>query len=128
MHGDLASDRCHVCGNVTPAQVLSLNLRCNACSRIGVLRPNVVWFGEMPTRFDEAQAALQQADLFVAIGTSGEVYPASSFVYDAEDGGIPRLLLNKERPGNREAFGAARYGEADVLVPEWVDEMLGAPT
>ena len=88
------------------------------------LRPDVVWFGEMPYRMDEIYAALRGADMFVSIGTSGAVYPAAGFVRDARELGAATLELNLERSQGSAWFDETRLGRASELVPEWVNEML----
>jgi NAD-dependent deacetylase len=98
---------------------------CPACGE-RALRPDVVWFGEMPYRMDEIYAALGEADLFVSIGTSGAVYPAAGFVRNARDLGARTLELNLEPSQGSAWFDDARYGPATEIVPTWVDEMLGA--
>jgi NAD-dependent deacetylase len=125
MHGDIATDRCHVCANVTPSgEDLTLETLCSACGRRGTIRPNLVWFGEMPQGMGRIVEAMETAGRFVAIGTSGEVFPASGLVDDARRTAIPTLLLNLQAPTNLSAFDETRYGEADVIVPSWVDEVL----
>ncbi len=99
---------------------------CPACGA-RALRPDVVWFGEMPYRMDEIYAALRRADLFVSIGTSGAVYPAAGFVRDASELGAATLELNLERSQGSAWFNETRLGPASVLVPAWVEEVLGAP-
>lgn len=97
-----------------------------ACPECGVaaLRPDVVWFGEMPYRMDEIYGALRQADLFVSIGTSGAVYPAAGFVQDARELGARTLELNLEPSQGSRWFTEARYGPASQIVPQWVEELL----
>jgi NAD-dependent deacetylase len=97
--------------------------RCPACGE-RTLRPDVVWFGEMPYRMDEIYAALRKADLFVSIGTSGAVYPAAGFVRDARELGAATLELNLERSQGSAWFDETRLGPASELVPTWVAEML----
>jgi len=98
---------------------------CQACGQ-RALRPDVVWFGEMPYRMDEIYAALRDADLFVSIGTSGAVYPAAGFVRDARQLGAATLELNLERSQGSAWFDDTRLGPATDLVPAWVDEVLAA--
>ena len=98
---------------------------CPACGARS-LRPDVVWFGEMPYRMDEIYAALRAADLFVSIGTSGAVYPAAGFVRDARELGARTLELNLERSEGSAWFDESRLGPAGELVPAWVAEVLGA--
>ena len=97
---------------------------CPACGARS-LRPDVVWFGEMPYRMNEIHAALRCADLFVSIGTSGAVYPAAGFVRQARDLGAQTLELNLERSQGSSWFHETRLGPASEVVPAWVDQLLG---
>jgi len=98
---------------------------CPACGE-AALRPDIVWFGEMPYRMDAIFAALARTDLFVSIGTSGAVYPAAGFVQQAKSAGARTLELNLERSQGSHWFDETRLGEASTLVPAWVDELLSA--
>lgn len=98
---------------------------CPACGA-RALRPDVVWFGEMPYRMGEIYAALRNADLFVSIGTSGAVYPAAGFVRDARELGARTLELNLEASQGSSWFHESRLGAATELVPAWVEELLAA--
>lgn len=97
-----------------------------ACPTCGErrLRPDIVWFGEMPYRMDDIDAAMRGAHLFVSIGTSGAVYPAAGFVRDACSMGAKTLELNLERSQGSGWFDETRLGPASELVPAWVDEVL----
>jgi NAD-dependent deacetylase len=97
---------------------------CPTCGVAGMLRPDIVWFGEMPYRMNEIYAALNRADLFVSIGTSGAVYPAAGFVREARERGVRTLELNLERSQGSHWFDEARHGPATELVPSWVEELL----
>ncbi|WP_047807531.1 NAD-dependent deacylase [Pelagerythrobacter marensis] len=97
---------------------------CPACDA-QALRPDVVWFGEMPYGMERIYGALRSADLFVSVGTSGAVYPAAGFVRDARELGTQTLELNLERSQGSTWFDETRLGPASELVPAWVDEMLG---
>ena len=96
------------------------------CPSCGVteLRPDIVWFGEIPYEMDRIQAALQQCDLFVSIGTSGNVYPAAGFVQAATAYGARTLELNLVPSEGITFFRESRQGPAGTLVPVWVDEVL----
>jgi len=96
---------------------------CPACGA-AALRPDIVWFGEMPYRMDEIFAALARADLFVSIGTSGAVYPAAGFVEQARSAGARTLELNLERSQGSHWFDESRLGPASEQVPAWVEEVL----
>ena len=98
---------------------------CPACGMTGYLRPDVVWFGEMPYHMDVIDRAVNRADLFVSIGTSGAVYPAAGFVREARRAGAATLELNMEPSQGSYWFTDTRYGPATRLVPQWVDQMLG---
>ena len=97
MHGELLKARCTACTSAMPwREDLSVNLPCPHCGRTGTLRPDVVWFGEVPLQMDAIDDALAQSDLFVSIGTSGSVYPAAGFVEQAKELGIRAYEINLE--------------------------------
>lgn len=98
---------------------------CPACST-PALRPDVVWFGEVPYRMEDIYAAVSAADLFVSIGTSGAVYPAAGLVRTARDLGIQTLELNLERSKGSAWFHETRLGPATQIVPDWVEELLSS--
>ncbi|MGF7154493.1 NAD-dependent deacylase [Novosphingobium gossypii] len=127
MHGEHLNAWCTAC-DARPRWTGPLIDR-PACPECGAaaLRPDIVWFGEMPYRMDEIFAALEEADLFVSIGTSGAVYPAAGFVRNARELGIPTLELNLEPSQGTYWFDEARHGPATGLVPAWVEEMLSPP-
>jgi len=127
MHGEHLNAWCTACDERSPWRGTLLDRPpCPACGE-AALRPDIVWFGEMPYRMDEIYAALAGADLFVSIGTSGAVYPAAGLVRDAREAGIATLELNLEPSQGTRWFDVARHGPATVLVPAWVDEMLTPP-
>lgn len=124
MHGSLARALCAACGHRWDApEVTAADDPCPAC-RAAATRPDVVWFGEMPYLMEDIWTALEAADLFVAIGTSGTVYPAAGFVEIAAEAGALTLELNLEPSETASAFDEVRQGPASVLVPAWVDEVL----
>jgi NAD-dependent deacetylase len=125
MHGELNSALCAACGKaviwVNPLPPASV---CSGCSR-PALRPDIVFFGEMPYEMDRIDAALRAADLFVSIGTSGAVYPAAGFVQTARHVGARTLELNLDPSAGSFYFEESRMGPASKLVPELVRELLG---
>ena len=98
---------------------------CPTCG-MQALRPDVVWFGEVPYRMDEIYRAVSEADLFVSIGTSGAVYPAAGLVRTARDLGVQTLELNLERSQGSAWFHETRLGAATEIVPAWVEELLAS--
>ena len=126
MHGELLSALCRACGGRSPWTDDLADLP--PCPRCGVteLRPDVVWFGEIPYAMDQIQVALASADLFVSIGTSGAVYPAAGFVQLATAYGASTLELNLQPSEGTHHFAESRHGRAGELVPAWVDELLGS--
>ena len=126
MHGELLSALCTACGAARPhTGPLLPGPPCPACHHPGgTLRPDIVWFGEMPYHMDRITAAVAACDLFVSIGTSGAVYPAAGFVQWARDAGARTLELNLEPSAGTPMFDEARHGPAGTLVPAWVAEML----
>ena len=125
MHGELLKARCELCGKLSDwLDDLNVADVCPHCGRAGGMRPHVVWFGEMPLYLDEIEAALRRSDLFVAIGTSGAVYPAAGFVQEARAMGIETCEINLDSADNADLFDEARYGPASETVPAWVEEIL----
>ncbi|MBX7539739.1 NAD-dependent deacylase [Qipengyuania sphaerica] len=124
MHGELLSALCAKCqARHAWSEPLIDRPACPGCGE-QALRPDVVWFGEMPYEMDRIYAELRRADLFVSIGTSGAVYPAAGFVRDARELGARTLELNLERSEGSYWFHESRQGRAGELVPRWVDEIL----
>ena len=125
MHGELLKVRCGACEAVRPwLDDLTVAHACPDCGRPAALRPHVVWFGEMPLAMDLIGQALRKADLFVAIGTSGAVYPAAGFVAEARAYGLPTCEINLEAADNADLFDEQRLGAASETVPAWVEELL----
>lgn len=125
MHGELRSALCRLCGiRHEWAGALPPGATCPDCGE-DALRPDIVFFGEMPYGMERIEAALAEADLFVSIGTSGAVYPAAGFVQMAAHHGARTLELNLERSAGSDWFDETRLGPAGVLVPAWVEEVLG---
>jgi NAD-dependent deacetylase len=124
MHGELKSALCAGCGARMPWNgPMGHGPKCPACGA-AKLRPDIVFFGEMPYEMDRIDAALSRADLFVSIGTSGAVYPAAGFVQIARHHGAWALELNLEPSVGSSMFSESRMGPAGELVPAWVEEML----
>lgn len=126
MHGELLSALCAHCdarqhwlGSLPPGAI------CDACGA-PALRPDIVFFGEMPYQMDRIERALRDCDLFVSIGTSGAVYPAAGFVQTARYVGAHTLELNLDPSGGSAYFHESRLGAAGDLVPDWVEEVLSA--
>lgn len=126
IHGELLKARCNACATVLPwVDDLTVSHACPDCGRTAVLRPHVVWFGEMPFAMDLIGRALGKADLFVAIGTSGAVYPAAGFVAEARAYGMRTCEINLEAADNADVFDEQRLGPASETVPAWVEELVG---
>lgn len=124
MHGELRSALCAACGARAAHQdALAPGAECGRCGR-AALRPDIVFFGEMPYEMDAIERALADCDLFVSIGTSGAVYPAAGFVQTARYHGARTLELNLEPSAGSIFFDESRMGPAATLVPRWVEEVL----
>lgn len=125
MHGELARALCHSCGHrwEAPPEMRTPD-PCPACAAPAT-RPDVVWFGEIPYGMEQIDQALNSADLFVSIGTSGQVYPAAAYAQHAGRMGADTLELNLEPSANTRDFARAIHGPATQIVPEWVAELLG---
>lgn len=127
MHGRDGEIRCMRCGQVSQSDVdLTPQSACSTCRAVGELRPHIVWFGEMPLHMDEIHAALRRCGLFLAIGTSGEVYPAAGFVLEVRRhrARAHTVELNLEPTDNRDLFHEHLYGPATEVVPPYVERVL----
>ena len=125
MHGELASGWCLACGERFPwTGSMGEGAACPQCQAVGQVRPDIVWFGEMPYAMERIEVALQTCDLFVSIGTSGAVYPAAGFVQTARYCGAKTLEINLEPSLGSVYFDESRTGRAGELVPGWIDEIL----
>lgn len=126
MHGELFKARCAACDQVHDwRDDIELSTKSPCCGRIGALRPHVVWFGEMPLEIERIYAALDACDLFMSVGTSGNVYPAAGFVRHVKEWTTARTVeLNLEPSTGAGLFDEAIYGAATVSVPRFVDRLL----
>ncbi len=126
MHGEHLSAWCTACdARHRWSAPLIDRPACPSCAA-PALRPDIVWFGEMPYRLDEILGAIEETDMFVSIGTSGAVYPAAGFVRTAAELGAWTLELNLEASQGTDWFDEARHGPATRIVPAWVEGMLSA--
>ena len=128
MHGEMLKARCAACGARTACERdLSLCSACEDCGAVGHMRPDVVWFGEMPLHMERIDRLLERCDLFVSIGTSGQVYPAAGFIARVRDIGLAHTVeLNLEPSDGSSLFAERHVGPATRLVPDYVDRLLGA--
>ncbi len=124
MHGHLKGALCAVCGHRWPApMVMAPGDTCTACGAPAA-RPDIVWFGEMPYDMEVLFDHLAEADIFAAIGTSGNVYPAAGFVAEARRAGAHTIEFNLEHSAVGNQFVEHRTGPASQTVTAWVDEIL----
>ncbi|MDL4914094.1 MAG: NAD-dependent protein deacylase [Enterobacterales bacterium endosymbiont of Blomia tropicalis] len=125
MHGELLKVRCATSGQVIEwTGDVTSDDRCTCCQFPSALRPHVVWFGEMPIGMEEIYQALENADVFIAIGTSGHVYPAAGFVHEAKLQGAHTVELNLEPSQVGNEFAESHYGFASEVVPAFVHTLL----
>jgi NAD-dependent deacetylase len=125
MHGELLKMRCQHSELIFDIRAdISFDSVCRCCKSAGNLRPHIVWFGEMPLHMTKINSALASCDLFLAIGTSANVYPAAGFSELAHSKGARTVELNLENTGSH--FVEHRYGLASLLVPDFVDELLNS--
>lgn len=124
MHGRLDRACCTDCRAdwVAPPEMAATD-RCPNC-RAPATRPDIVWFGEIPKNMDIIAAHLHAADVFAAIGTSGQVYPAAGFVAEARASGAHTVEINLQRSDVAAEFDEHITGPATTVVPAWVDAQL----
>jgi len=121
MHGELFISRC-------------ANVRCNVrhedrgsyktlsdipkCERCGsVMRPDIVWFSEMPMHMPRISSAMKRSTTLVVIGSSGSVYPAAGFVSTAHARGLWTIYVGPVPPENASEFDQIMLGTATTVVP-----------
>ena len=120
MHGELLGKKCTFCNKISRIDgKLCKELVCEFCGKAGGLRPDIVWFGEMPYEMDRIYQELLQCDLFVSIGTSGSVYPAAGFVEIANQAGARTVELNLEPGEQKSHFQESIYGKASDIVHDF---------
>ncbi|WP_416308499.1 Sir2 family NAD+-dependent deacetylase [Neptunicella sp. SCSIO 80796] len=120
MHGELLKSRCIQSGQLLETiRDIDDQSRCQCCNPAKGIRPHIVWFGEMPLFMQQIEQALSQADLFVSIGTSGNVYPAAGFAAQAGLFGATTLELNLDTSANQSVFDYSVQGRATELVPQF---------
>jgi len=125
MHGQLTKGWCLRCNDRFDWQgPMGEGAECPSCGLRGQVRPDIVWFGEMPYEMERIDDALRACDLFVSVGTSGAVYPAAGFVQTARYCGARTLEINLEPSLGSTLFEESRIGRAGELVPQWVDEVV----
>lgn len=125
MHGELLSAWCRRCDARSAWDAdITQEAVCPACTKPGGLRPDIVWFGEMPYQMERIYEHLSQADLFISIGTSGNVYPAAGFVAQARQHGADTVELNLEPSEGANLFHMAIQGPATKVVPAFVEKLL----
>ncbi len=125
MHGELRKGWCLGCGERSKWEgPMGAGARCPSCGVSGGVRPDIVWFGEMPYEMERIEQALRRCDLFVSIGTSGGVYPAAGFVQTARYCGARTLEINLDPSMGSYFFDDSRMGRAAEIVPQWVEEVL----
>ncbi|WP_237385162.1 Sir2 family NAD+-dependent deacetylase [Xenorhabdus sp. Sc-CR9] len=125
MHGELLKVRCCQSDQVIEWGIeLTTEDRCHCCQFPSQLRPHVVWFGEMPLGMEQIYSALSEADIFIAIGTSGHVYPAAGFVREAKLSGAHTVELNLEPSQVESLFDEKHYGHASKIVTEYVQSLI----
>jgi NAD-dependent deacetylase len=127
MHGELLKALCARCGARRAWEDdLGIETVCPSCSKRGAMRPDVVWFGEMPYHMEAIAEHLDAADLFLSIGTSGNVYPAAGFVAQARANGAHTVELNLEPSEGASFFAETIHGPATQIVPAYVERLLQA--
>lgn len=127
MHGELLKIRCCETNQIFSCHKdIVTDTLCQCCLKPGNLRPHVVWFGEMPLYLNDIYLALEQCDLFIAIGTSGNVYPAAGFFELAKSAGAHTVELNLEPSIHGSQFDEQIYGQATQIVPQYFSNLLPA--
>lgn len=120
MHGELNKARCErECGRppVEDRAIYASLDEVSRCTCGGLLRPHIVFFGEIPLEMDRIQQEINRATLMLVIGTSGSVYPAANFVHWARLNGARTVYIGPEEPLNSSAFTQTVEGKAGEAMP-----------
>jgi NAD-dependent deacetylase len=125
MHGELLKMFCTACGQKAVIRGdIEPSSQCEHCGKSGSLRPDIVWFGEVPYHMDEITEALSRCDLFISVGTSGHVYPAAGFVSMANQVGAHTVEINLEPSQTQSRFREKIYGKAGEVLPEFIARLM----
>lgn len=124
IHGQINQIKCLSCGCITEewGSVNSQTI-CPSCNSLGKMRPNIVLFHEPILWTEKVEKLLETVDLFVAVGTSGIVFPAAGFAKIAKTNGAETVLLNAETIENSD-FDEIIIGNAAETLPKFVSELL----
>ena len=126
MHGQLKTLRCEESGRteirLEEHELIDEFLTCNCCAVAQRVRPDIVWFGEMPMHMEEIYAAVEACDIFLVVGSSGHVYPAAGLVNVAHSAGAKTILVNLEAPINADAFTEVHLGKAGEILPDILEQ------
>jgi NAD-dependent deacetylase len=127
MHGELRKVKCLKSGkSISWTEELDGTHLCECCTDPSPMRPDIVWFGEMPYQMDEIMRHLSDCDLFISIGTSGHVYPAAGFVQMAKiEAGAECVELNLDESMQSSVFDESIRGRAAEIVPQYIEKLLG---
>lgn len=123
MHGELFKVRCTKCSKITTISKPLADYPLCDCS--GLLRPHIVWFGEIPFYMDEIQKAAAKADYFITVGTSGVVYPAAGLLAIAQTNGATTIGVNLEKPDNAGLIDHFFQGKAGEILPNLINQLIG---
>ena len=125
MHGRLQTLRCQTTG-LSEVRMDKQDLGgdfvlCNCCAVSSRMRPDIVWFGEIPMEMDVIYREVENCDVFIVIGSSGHVYPAAGLINIANSNGAHTILVNFELPINGGDFDEVHIGKAGEIVPDLVE-------
>lgn len=127
MHGELLKARCQITRKVFDwHKDITPEDKCPCCDLMKTLRPHIVWFEEMPLEMDRIGNLIFEADLFISIGTSGNVYPAAGFVQEANDCHAHTIEVNLKPSLTESQFKEKRYGNATEILPKLVEQILNS--
>lgn len=128
MHGELRTLRCET-SQRSEVRMQASDLTddvslCSCCANPVRMRPDIVWFGEIPMHMEAILNAVETCEVFIVVGSSGHVYPAAGLVDQANNAGARTILVNIEAPVNASAFDEILLGPAGELLPQLVERLL----
>ena len=125
IHGQINQSVCLNCGQVLETWGdVDTETTCPHCQVMGMMKPNIVFFGENLLCMDEVEDILRKCDLFISIGTSGVVYPAAGFVQLAKYYGADTVEFTLDTTANNYLFDKHIFGKAGETLPPYIEELI----
>lgn len=125
IHGQINQAVCLNCGQVLESWGdVDTETICPHCQIMGMMKPNIVFFGESLLCMDKVEELLRKCHLYISVGTSGVVYPAAGFVQTVKYYGAQTIEFTMEPTANNYLFDRHIFGPAGQTLPPYIDEII----